>query len=976
MKKRITFRTMIISLSMLILLFLSMPRQLLAVEYPDPSVDPYIPFTLQAPWYADLEWTAGGTGSFYGDDPYHHYADKWALDFNAPDRSDADSLVLAAADGVVVKAECDLSIDTLGCKVVLGHIAYDGYCYQTIYGHLLEGSFFASVGDWVPQGHPIGRVGNTGLQANREHLHFTIHRRPISECGANAPYAYRDNMAVVPEPLANVSGIQDGQLITSTTYPVGLPALEPSLITSQSSPYLRAAQPIIDVYRRRGGQYLSFGRALGPVEETGGVQYQEFAPFQPPGYQSTPGYQTVIVAREGDAAFMYDEMWSVYRQNIDLYGFPQADTYIWRQGSIDWYRVDFDNNISLLWNGGEGNRRVIETIDEQNGEWEGRFWPVGNQFEGDAYLRRDKVIDFHWPSARNSGPYTDSDGFSAHWQADIGGFFSRYTLSVDVQGHAAIYVDGNLVREIPSPEGITTIDTLQWGFGAERVEIFYWQEASRPGLISVTTDDSLIGTVFASDGLIEVESLPSPEFTYAEYPPGLRDEQFESSGSGSCPINTDDGVDFHQQESATGAVYVGCIDLTDPHLRFETVMANDILNVNPATDQRETIQSMVSREPHNWHNPILAFNADYFGDGHGAEGFTINNGLRIDGPYSDDFDGNETDRVSQSVSRVSWVELERKLPGEVTDQILQLSRFYNSTGGGPTIVQDGLVINDPCGDEGFPPSVCEVNTHTAVGVTEDGQTFIVVVAESNSAVETGQILQSYGAHTGIKLSGGTTSQLWYRGDSIVEGNPVANGMVIFREAIPRHDTILLEQSRFPVVEAGHRFSVTMRLGNTGFLPWESQLDYALQHVAGEHFAIPAPRFLPATVNPGYDLTIALEGIAPTTPGAYQSIWQFIYQDSQGYIEPVSDEIGFLVTVVPEGTSPDIIDSLQQVIDQFQAEIEGNLSAYLDELEQELEDRIEAELRRILPPEFQCLLGMSVIFSNGWLIAFWRRKGGR
>ena len=201
-------------------------------------------------------------------------------------------------------------------------------------------------------------------------------------------------------------------------------------------------------------------------------------------------------------------------------------------------------------------------------------------------------------------------------------------------------------------------------------------------------------------------------------------------------------------------------------------------------------------------------------------------------------------------------------------------------------------------------------------------------------------------------------------------------MIIFHEEIPRHDAIILEQSQFPVLQAGERFSVTMRLGNTGFLPWERYLDYAFQHVEGEQFSISSPQFLPATVGTGYDLAITLEGIAPISPGAYQSIWQLVYQDSQGFIEPVSEELGFLVTVVPQGTSLDFTDSLQQFVDQFVAEIEGNVRDYLDDLQKEIEARLAAELLKLIPPELQCLLGMGMIFSNGWLLTSWRRKRGQ
>ena len=457
------------------------------------------------------------------------------------------------------------------------------------------------------------------------------------------------------------------------------------------------------------------------------------------------------------------------------------------------------------------------------------------------------------------------------------------------------------------------------------------------------------------------------------------------SPSGTCAINSSDGVELHQEQSDEGDYFVVCVDLQNPYVRFQTMMANDVLNVNAVPDQRENVSNMVIRPPYELRQPIVAVNADYFGDGHGPEGFTVIDGERIDGPNNGDCDNpgftdcqdNAIYRPSLSISRLNAIEISHKEVPEVENSLAQLSRFYNSVGGGPTLVADGQLIPDPCPAEGFSNfDECSQTRQTAVGVTEDGNTLIIIVADNKTGREIGQLLMKYGAYWGMKLGGGNSSQLWYQGDPKVEGTDVANAMVIFREEIPQHDAIILEQSQFPVLQAGEPFSVTIRLGNTGFLPWEKDLDYALQHVDGERFSIPSPRFLPATVPTGYDLSITLEGIAPSTPGAYQSIWQLVYQDSQGFIEPVSEELGFLVTVVPEGTSLDFTDSLQQFIDQFLAEIEGNVRDYLDELAQEIEARIAAELLKLIPPELQCLLGMGMIFSNGWFLTTWRRKRGQ
>jgi len=445
---------------------------------------------------------------------------------------------------------------------------------------------------------------------------------------------------------------------------------------------------------------------------------------------------------------------------------------------------------------------------------------------------------------------------------------------------------------------------------------------------------------------------------------------------GTCDINRNDGIDIHEESIDDNDYYVVCVNLDNPYIRFQTVMANDVPNVNAVPDQRESVSNMVSRPPYNLRHPIVAFNADYFGGGHGAEGFTVVNGDRIDGPDSNDYDGGEVNRISQAISRINNVEFDFKTAEEVTDPFLHLSKFYNATGGGPTLVSDGRLIPDPCPREGFSNfDECRQTRQTAVGVTQDGNTYIIIVAENKTGREMGELLMQYGAYRGMKLDGGSSSQLWYRGNPKIESGGVANAILIFREEIPRHDSLILEQSQFPVVQAGEPFTITIRLANTGFLPWESQLDYALKHVDGDRFGIDSDIFLPPpiTVATHYDTTFTLKGTAPILPGAYQSIWQMVYQDSQGFIEPIGEEIGFLVTVIPEGSTPDFGDSIQQFIDQFMDEIEGNIRDYLDELQKEIEDRIRAELIKLIPPELRCFFGLSVIMTNAWGLSLWRRK---
>ncbi|MCA9936138.1 MAG: phosphodiester glycosidase family protein [Anaerolineales bacterium] len=447
---------------------------------------------------------------------------------------------------------------------------------------------------------------------------------------------------------------------------------------------------------------------------------------------------------------------------------------------------------------------------------------------------------------------------------------------------------------------------------------------------------------------------------------------------GTCEINHSDGVDLHQDSQNDAPVHVVCIDLTDPYLRFETVMANDVYDVNPTGDQRETVASMVGRSPYQEHHPLVAFNADYFGADHGAEGFTVANGLRIDGPYSNDTDGNETERVSLSLSRLNQVELGFKSPVEVDLPILHLSRFYNSVGGGPTLINGGNLIADPCPKEGFDANdECRLAAQTAVGLSQDGTTLIVAVAESVNGEDMGRVLMRNGAYQGMKLDGGGSSQLWYRGDmQFSSDRPVANALLIFREEIPRHDAVLIEQSQYPVVQPGEPITLSLTVQNMGFLNWDPSLPYELKNVSGETFGLANTQPVPAQIAPGVQVEWFFSPTAPEEPGIYASEWQMVYRPANGVEEYFGPPLAFVVTVVPKGTSPDVIDSVQQLIDQAQEEARGSLEEFLDGLERAFWARLEAELRKLIPPEIQCLLGLSL-----WLgpitavIWFGRRKEG-
>ncbi len=130
--------------------------------------------TLEAPWTCGASYMCtqdhnGGSHTGYG---------SWAWDFGLSEGYD----VLAAASGTVEAVRMDSN--TGGCDsgyandanyVVLDH----GDGSAALYLHMEQWSSSLSVGDWVPTGTVVGRIGLTGWVCGA-HLHFQVQ----SVCGS------------------------------------------------------------------------------------------------------------------------------------------------------------------------------------------------------------------------------------------------------------------------------------------------------------------------------------------------------------------------------------------------------------------------------------------------------------------------------------------------------------------------------------------------------------------------------------------------------------------------------------------------------------------------------------------------------------------------------------------------------------------------------------------------------------------------
>jgi len=238
------------------------------------------------------------------------------------------------------------------------------------------------------------------------------------------------------------------------------------------------------------------------------------------------------------------------------------------------------------------------------------------------------------------------------------------------------------------------------------------------------------------------------------------------------------------------------IDMWSANLTYETVMGRDAASGN--TTNVEYVNEMVGRAPYASRNPVLAFNADYFGENHhGAEGLTVKNGTRL--PNAGTNNGEEWRRSSLSISIGKSIRIgmqtDCKGPPATacTNWKPDPSAYYSTVGGGPLFVQNGTRIGGsgstiPCTNEFLTTSYCNSPFKwTAAGVSNNGRYLLVIVSGTAKTMDqAAAVLIAEGTSVGgiskaIKFDGGGSTQVWYKpnGTIVPGGRRVTNALVIF-----------------------------------------------------------------------------------------------------------------------------------------------------------------------------------------------------
>jgi len=398
-----------------------------------------------------------------------------------------------------------------------------------------------------------------------------------------------------------------------------------------------------------------------------------------------------------------------------------------------------------------------------------------------------------------------------------------------------------------------------------------------------------------------------------------------------------------------GDIHVLIIDLTNPYIRFDMVMADDVTSVD--TDHRERIEDMVDRLSYQDQEVVAAINADYFGRNHGPEGLTVKDGRRLDDAGGTRQNPDALWRSSLAISRLNRVSIGRKSAEELDDPRTYRERFYSAVGGGPLVLNYGVIIPNEvaCLLEQFPVGACRRTIQTTVGLSEDGRWLYLAVGEGRDVEGFARLLRDYGAFTAIKLDGGGSSQLWYGGEMRHDTQrPVGNALLVLYSSVPRHDVRFSGPSNIPVVEPGEQVEILFEIQNSGFLDWEPDLGYRFRSVQGWPVLGPAFHRLQQPVPAGSTLASSWAIVAPQRPGVYEAEWQLMRRAT-----PIGPRMWFSVVVVPP-SSPD--SGMKAQIETRIAErrarsgFEQEWLTLRRELEREIWHEVEAQLRAALSAE--------------------------
>jgi hypothetical protein len=358
-----------------------------------------------------------------------------------------------------------------------------------------------------------------------------------------------------------------------------------------------------------------------------------------------------------------------------------------------------------------------------------------------------------------------------------------------------------------------------------------------------------------------------------------------------------------------GATHLLIVDLTNPHIRVQTVMANDVLDVRPPDEERERVIDMAQR--YRDRNVVIAINGDYFGAGRGPEGPTIVQSQRLDTPDTIALNPSHYRRTTLVVSRYSYASIVPLL-AQTQPPFVYRDVMFNAISGGPIILSDGQPAFEAlaCLSDRIPANSCRRDRQTAAGVDAPGKTLYLAVSTMRSTGDMASLLRDYGAETAMKLDAGGSSQLWYNGRALLDSDRgVANALLVFVEDRPRHAAELIARPIVPIIQTGKGGSLPIELRNIGYLDWTVDRHYGLRLIAGGALMDQTFLPLPNDVATAEAARLSLNIQRVSWPGVYESTWQMITP-----FERFGPTIALRAIVIPREAN-DLRGEIQALLDR-------------------------------------------------------------
>jgi hypothetical protein len=358
-----------------------------------------------------------------------------------------------------------------------------------------------------------------------------------------------------------------------------------------------------------------------------------------------------------------------------------------------------------------------------------------------------------------------------------------------------------------------------------------------------------------------------------------------------------------------GATHLLIIDLTNPHIRVQTVMANDVLDVRPPDEERERVIDMAQR--YRDRNVVIAINGDYFGAGRGPEGPTIVQGQRLDTPGTIALNPSRYRRTTLVLSRYSYASIVPLL-AQTQPPFVYRDVMFNAISGGPIILSDSQPAFEAlaCLSDRIPANSCRRDRQTAAGVDASSQMLYLAVSTVRSTGDMASLLRDYGAETAMKLDAGGSSQLWYNGRTLLDSDRgVANALLVFIEDRPRHAAELIARPMVPIIQTGEGGSLPIELRNTGYLDWTIDRHYGLRLIAGAALINQTFILLPNDIAMDEAVSSSLNIQRASWPGVYESTWQMTTP-----LERFGPTIPLRVIVVPKEAT-DLRGEIQALLDR-------------------------------------------------------------